>query len=124
MEKRYDFDVTVTSRHEDCSPQHKEEIIEKTLKLSKYYSHIVESNVILDKQNSNFRVEITVQVPKLVISAKHEDHDRVKAFDTTYEKVKTQIKKLKSKIVDHRLPLPGVIEPVVDEELEEDEEYI
>ena len=98
--------------------------MKKQKKLSKYFSHIVESNVILDKQNSNFRVEITVQVPKQVISAKHEDPDRVKAFDTTYDKVKTQIKKLKSKVADHRIPQPADIEPVVVEELEEDEEFI
>ena len=98
------------------------EIIEKTKKLSKYYSHIVESNVILDKQNSNFRVEITVQVPKLVISAKHEDQDRAIAFDVSYDKVKTQIKKLKSKIVDHRVHHPAEIEPLVKEDEDEFEE--
>lgn len=121
MGNKYDFDVTVTSRHEDCSPRHKNDIIEKTQKLSKYYSHIVEANVILDKQNSSFRVEISVQVPGLVISSKYEDHDRTKAFETTYDKVKTQIKKLKSKIADHRIPQPEDNEPVIEEELEEDE---
>ena len=127
MGNKYDFDVTVTSRHEDCSLIHKDEIIERTKKLSKYYGHIVEANVILDKQNSCFRVDISVQVPGIVISAKHEDHDRAKAFDLTYEKVKTRIKKLKSKIADHRIPQPGDYEPVIEEDLEEDmeeEEYI
>ncbi len=122
MAKTYDFDVNVTSRHEDCSPRYKEEIIAKILKLSKYFSNIIESNVILDKQNSHFRVEITVQVPKAVISAKHKDHDRTKAFDATYDKVKTQIKKLKSKIVDHRVSPDN--QPVMIEEIEEDEKLL
>ncbi|MFC1539445.1 ribosome hibernation-promoting factor, HPF/YfiA family [Candidatus Latescibacterota bacterium] len=115
MGKKYDFNVMITCRHEDCSPLYKEEIIIKTKKLSKYYSHIVDANVILDKQHSCFRVEVSLQVPGLVISAKHEDYDRTKAFDATYEKVKTQIKKLKSKVVDHRAQYISGYEPVTEE---------
>ncbi|MFC1541157.1 ribosome hibernation-promoting factor, HPF/YfiA family [Candidatus Latescibacterota bacterium] len=115
MGKKYDFNVMITSRHEDCSPLYKEEIIKKTKKLSRYYSHIIDANVILDKQKSFFRVEVSLQVPGLVISAKHEDHDKIKAFDATYEKVKTQIKKLKSKVVDHRAQNISGYEPVTKE---------
>ncbi len=103
MKNNYDFNVSITCRHEECNLDFKESIKKQIQKLSKYYSHIIDSNVILDKQNSSFKVEISLHVPGLVITAKHEDYDRIKALDISFEKVKKQLKKLKSKVVDHRV---------------------
>ena len=102
MEKNFDFNVTITSRNEGFGEGHKEKITKQLKKLKKYYSHIVDANVILDKQNSSFKVEISLHVPGLVITSRNEDFDKIKAIDTALEKVKTQLKKLKSKVVDHR----------------------
>ena len=47
-----------------------------------------------------------------------------KALDLAIEKVKTQLKKLKSKVMDHRKPIPPqVIESEESEETEESEEF-
>ena len=99
MKNNYDFNVSITCRHEECNFDFKESIKKQIQKLSKYYSHIIDSTVIIDKQNSSFKVEISLKVPGLVITAKHEDYDRIKALDTSFEKVKIQLKKLKSKNV-------------------------
>jgi len=117
MEKYFDFNVTITSRNEGFGEGHKEKITKQLKKLKKYYSHIVDANVILDKQNSSFKVEISLHVPGLVITSRYEDFDQIKAMDTALEKVKTQLKKLKSKVVDHRIAQTA--EVVIEEDSEE-----
>ena len=117
MKNNYDFNVSITCRHEEFDLDFKELIKKQIQKLSKYYSHIIDSNVILDRQNSSFRVEISLQVPGIVITAKHEDYDRIKALDTALERAKTQLKKLKSKVMDHRISQTIAI--VEEEEIEE-----
>ena len=103
MKNNPDFSISITFRHEECDFNLKESINNQIQKLSKYYSHIIDANIIIDKQNSIFKVEISLQVPGLVITAKHKDYDRTKALDIALEKVKKQLKKLKSKVVDHRV---------------------
>ena len=122
--KNYDsFNVTITCRHEDLGDGYKESMKNQIQKLSKFYANIIDANVTLDKQNSNYKVEILLHVPGSVISAKYEDFNHTKAFDSAIDKVKTQVKKLKSKVVDHRKStLQSVIEPGESEEFEEFEE--
>ena len=102
MEKNFDFNVTITTRNEEFGEGHKEKITRQLKKLKKQFSHIIDANVILDKQNSSYKVDISLQVPGLVITSRNEDFDKIKAIDNALEKVKTQLKKLKSKVVDHR----------------------
>ena len=117
MEKNFDFNVTITSRNEGFGEGHKEKITRQLKKLKKYYSHIIDANVILDKQNSSFKVDISLQVPGLVITSRNEDFDQIKAIDNALEKVKTQLKKLKSKVVDHRIAQTTHV--VIEEDSEE-----
>jgi len=103
MTKVYDFDVTVTTRHEDCNEQFKENAIEEVLKLSKYHSHIIDGDITIDKQNSSYRVEISLHIPGHTFIATNQDYNLTKALDATINKTKIQLKKLKSKIIDHRI---------------------
>jgi ribosomal subunit interface protein len=104
MVKAYDFDVTITCRHNDCDQKLKDSIIHEMLKLSRYHTHIIDGSVVIDKKNSSIKVEVSVRVPGLTITAANEDFNQAKALDTAVEKVKRQLKKLKSKVVDHRIP--------------------
>ena len=101
-EKTYEYDVQITSRHDGCDQHVKDSIVQQMHKLSKFHSHIIDGNVIIDKQNSFIKVEVSVRVPGLTITATDEDYNQTKAVDSAIEKAKTQIKKLKSKVVDHR----------------------
>ena len=120
MTKAYDFDVQVTCRHETCSTPLRESIVEQIQKLSKFHSHIIDSNVIINKQNSSFKVEISVRVPGVTITAVNEDYNQSKALDAAIEKAKIQIKKLKSKVADHRIQTTT---PVVEEEAVDESEF-
>jgi len=102
MSKAYDFDVTFTCRHNECDDNFKVAAISKIQKLSRFHSHVIDSNIIVDKKNSLTKVEISLRVPGLTILAVHEDFNQIKTLDLAIEKTKAQLKKLKSKVIDHR----------------------
>lgn len=104
MAKSYEFEVMITSRHNDLHEQAKNTIIKEMLKLSRFHSHIIDGSVIIEKNSSYFKAEISVRVPGLTINAVQEDYNEMKAIDIAIGKTKTQLKKLKSKVVDHRAP--------------------
>jgi len=123
MKNATDFNVLITCRHEDFTDDFKKSINNQLQKLSKFYSNIIDANVIIDKQNANFRVEISLHVPGSVITATGEDYNCKKAIDSTIRKVERQIKKLKSKVVDHRVsPLTSIVEEEEESEEIEDSE--
>ena len=119
MKNTNDFNVSITCRHEEFTDDFKKSINNQLQKLSKFYSNIIKANVIIDRQNTSFRVEIILHVPGSVITATDEDYNHKKAIDSTIEKVERQIKKLKSKVVDHKaLPLTAVVEVEESEEVD------
>ena len=122
MTSEYSFDVTFTGRHEEIHQEVKSSVIEQIQKLSRFYSHIIDGNVIIDRSNSVVKVEVSLRVPGLTITAKHEDYKQNVAIDGAVERAKTQLKKLKSKIVDHRVSEQPVPEEVTDLEEDNDEE--
>jgi len=101
----------VTNRHDDFGDGFKESVESELKQLQRFYSHIIDASVILDKQNSNYTVEILIHVPGSVITSTHQDYNPAKAIDIALEKVKVQLKKLHSKVVDHRIiTAPPVVE--------------
>ena len=106
MTKVYDFDVTVTSRHNELNDNLKESTVEDILRLSRFHNHIIDGAVTIDKQNSSFRAEISLRVPGHTLIASHEDYSLSKALDTAIERTKNQLMKIKSKVVDHRAAPP------------------
>ena len=57
-----------------------------------------------------------MHVPGSVITATDEDYNHKKAIDSAVDKVERQIKKHKSKVIDHRAPPPTVVVEVEDSE--------
>jgi len=122
MSKAYDFDVTFTCRHNECDDHFKVAAINKIQKLSRFHSHIIDSDITVDKKNSLIKVEISLRVPGLTILAAHENFNQMKTLDVAIEKTKAQLKKLKSKVIDHRgASQRGVGEVLESEELENSE---
>jgi len=119
MEKNYDFDVSFTCRHEENDEIFRNLAVGQVLKLSRYHKHIVDCDIKIDKQNTSFTSEIILHVPGHTLRAEHKDFNQIKAFDASIEKVKVQLKKLKSKVVDHRVNTQ--LEKSENPELEESE---
>ncbi len=120
MSQTKEFAVSISARHEDLNDAVKESITSQMHKLSRYNKQIVDANIIVDKQNSTYKVDVSVQLPGSVITACHEDYDKSVALDAAIEKTKTQIKKLKDKIVDHRVNHD--VQPIEPETIDDFEE--
>jgi putative sigma-54 modulation protein len=117
MSQTNDFSVSISARHEELSDTVKESITSQIMKLSRYNNHIVDANILVDRHNSTYKVDVSIQLPGSVITACHEDYDQFVALDVALEKTKTQIKKLKEKSVDHRVN--QVLQPVETGDIEE-----
>ncbi len=122
MSQTKEFTVTISARHEELHDSVKQSITSQIQKLSRYNKQIIDANILVDKQNSTYKVDVSVQLPGSVITACHEDYDQSIALDAALEKTKTQIKKLKDKIVDHRVNQD--LQPVEIEDIEDFEESI
>jgi ribosomal subunit interface protein len=107
MARAYDFPVTFTCRHDNCDEVFKQTAIEQVLKLSRFYGHIIDADITINGKKPSTRVEIVIRVPGMVITAVHDDFHRTVALDAAIEKAKNQIKRLKEKVVDHRVTLQG-----------------
>jgi len=97
-----EFAVTFRCVHDECDEDFRISAIDEVKKLSRYYAHIVEGSIIVDRNKPVTKVDITLRVPGSVITATHEDFNKNIALDGAIEKTKTQLKKLKSRIMDHR----------------------
>ena len=123
MEKAYEFDVTITCRHEECHPDFRDVIVGSIQKLSRFHHHIIDSDVTLDKQGNENKVEIILNIPGHQVTAVAKDFTQTKAFDTALEKAKTQIKKIKSKISKHRAPAAEIEVSVEIGDAEPEDDY-
>ena len=97
-----DFPITITARHEDISDALKTDVQDQIQKLSKYNPNIMDAKLIVDRQHTSFRVDLSIQVPGAFITGKNEDYDLEKALDAAIEKVKIQVKRLRDRVVDHK----------------------
>ena len=120
MSQTKDFSVSISSRHEELSDSLKESITSQMQKLSRYHNKIIDANILVDKHNATFKVDVSVQLPGSVITACHEDYNQSVALDAALDKTKTRIKKLKERIVDHRAPQVSIAEKPEDLEDNED----
>jgi ribosomal subunit interface protein len=114
----YDFPVSFKCLHEECDVTFKNAAIDEVKRLSRFYAHIIDGAVVYDKKNPTVRVEVSIRVPGTALTSVHEDFNGIAALDGAIEKAKTQIKKLKSRVVDHRGPHPA---PSAEEESEQTE---
>jgi len=95
------MNVQITSRKFKAKESLKGEINKQLASLEKYNADILDANVILSYthlKDSIKTVEINLNVPGKVISAKEDDNDEFhKALSKVIVKLEKQLKKLKSK---------------------------
>jgi len=91
------MEIQITSRHSKASQDLQDTIAAEVSKLEKFYDRITSCHVILDSENLDKKVEITmsVQGSQVVGEAKAENFG--KAIDDAVAKVGKQLKKLNEK---------------------------
>jgi putative sigma-54 modulation protein len=97
------MEIQITSRHTNKASQTLQDAITAELqKMEKYFDKITSCHVILDSENVDKTVEITMNAlgHQLVATAKAENIG--KAIDEALEKTERQLKKLNEKIKNHK----------------------
>lgn len=94
------MNINITSRKFKAKDSLKEEIIKQLQSLQKYNDDILDANVVLSYthlEDSIKEVEISLAIPGNVLVANESSDDYGKALSKTTDKLKKQLKTLKSK---------------------------
>jgi putative sigma-54 modulation protein len=96
------MEIQITSRHSKASQSLQDTITSELEKLGKFFDKITSSHVILDSEHVEKVAEITMNTlgRQVVATAKAENIG--KAFDEALDKAERQLKKINSKIKNHK----------------------
>ncbi|MCX6827535.1 MAG: ribosome-associated translation inhibitor RaiA [candidate division Zixibacteria bacterium] len=96
------MNIEITARHFDLTPQLKKRIEKEVMGLTKYFEHIISTQVILDVEKYRQTAEIKAKVYNAVITGKADSNDMYASIEKALDKVKTQLKKHKGKLKEKR----------------------
>ena len=91
--------VKTTARHFDLTPELKVHVEEKLSRLNKYGYPLLEAHVILSVEKYRHIAEITVHGDGLDVAGKDESADMYTAIDQVVEKLESQVKRHKDKLI-------------------------
>jgi len=98
------MNIKITARKFKAHDTLKEFIKEQISSLEKYYDNILNAEVVLSYINQNNSIknaEIIIQIPGQTMKAKNESEDFNKSVALSVTKLKTQLKKHRSKQIAH-----------------------
>lgn len=98
------MNIKITARKFKAHDTLKEFIKEQISSLEKYYDNIMNAEVVLSYINQNNSIknaEIIIQIPGQTMKAKKESEDFNKSVALSVTKLKTQLKKHRSKQIAH-----------------------
>ena len=104
------MDVRITTRHSDLSDSFLAVAEERTLKLTKYEPRLTAIDLLFDTDHGDISAEARAAVPGCPpMIARAESGDARKALDAALQKLGRQLRKERSKRVDHQANPAGVI---------------
>lgn len=104
------MDVRITTRHVTIGDGFAEYADERTRKLTKYEPRLISVDLIFDNDHGTFSTEARAEVPGIPpLVAKYEDDSKRKSLDRTLDKLERQLKRERSKRVDHQAPPAGAV---------------
>ncbi len=98
------MNIKITARKFKAHQTLKDFISDEVTSLQKYYDNIMNAEIILSyikPNNSVKNAEIILQVPGQTLKAKDESDDFNKSVAASVNKLKTQLKKFRSKQIAH-----------------------
>ncbi|MCL2183338.1 MAG: ribosome-associated translation inhibitor RaiA [Chitinispirillia bacterium] len=96
------MEIQITSRHTKASQDLQDTIAAEVSKLEKFYDKITSCHVILDAENLDKKVEITIHVQGHQVVGEARADNLGKAIDDAVAKVEKQLKKLNAKEKSHK----------------------
>jgi putative sigma-54 modulation protein len=93
------MEFKITGRHLEITPAIREYAQKKTERVHRYFNRIQEIQVVVDKQDRSFEVELIVDVEHHdSFIARHKDVDLYAAIDQTLDKMERQLTDHKEKL--------------------------
>jgi len=96
------MEITVTFKNIKSSDKLRDYIENKLNRLEKLFDKPTEARVVFSKEKEIRIVEINLIGSKLNINVKETGRDMQPTVDLAVDKIKTQLKKFREKIYDHR----------------------
>jgi ribosomal subunit interface protein len=104
------MDVRITARHVNLGDSFSEYAHDRVGKLTKFEPRLLSVDLIFDNEHGEFSTEARAEVPGIpTLVAKAENESKRKSLDDALDKLGRQLKKERSKRVDHQAPPAGSI---------------
>lgn len=94
--------ITITARHFELTKAIRDYVESSSLKIRRYFDHIINIHVTLSLENSRNICEISLQASKFGLQSQAEEMDMYLSIDNALDKMESQIKKLKDRVTDHQ----------------------
>ncbi|MFH1007363.1 MAG: ribosome-associated translation inhibitor RaiA [Candidatus Latescibacterota bacterium] len=116
--------TVITARHFEVSDALKDRIHKAAEKLERFDERIIDCDVVMEVQRHRHTVEILLNAHSHALQGKGEADDMYLAIDTAFEKLERQLKRLGSRLNDHRADKEEFVGSLIeeDENAEEGEE--
>ena len=104
------MDVRITTRHATVGETFMELARDRAEKLTKFEPRLISVDLIFDEEHGDFSAEARAEVPGVPpLIATAENSSKRKALDTALDRLGRQLRKERSKRVDHQAPPAGAI---------------
>ena len=104
------MDVRITTRHVSVGDAFAEHAQGRARKLTKFEPRLISVDLIFDNDHGKFSTEARAEVPGIPpLVAKSENDSKRRSLDSALNKLGRQLRRERSKRVDHQAPPAGVI---------------
>lgn len=104
------MDVRITTRHVTVGDAFAEHAEKRARKLVKFEPRLISVDLIFDNDHGTFSTEARAEVPGVPpLVAKSENDSKRRSLDSALEKLGRQLRRERSKRVDHQAPPAGAM---------------
>jgi putative sigma-54 modulation protein len=93
--------INLTGRHIEITDSIKEHAEKKTTKFKHYFDHILEMDLVIEKESTIYRTSATFDADKKRYHIEAKDYDPYDSIDKLMDKVERSIRRHKEKISSH-----------------------
>lgn len=112
----------ISGKNIDVTEGLKAAIYEKIGKLEKYFTADTEAHITLSVEKDRQKIEVTIPVKGSIIRSEQVSNDMYVSIDLVEEVIERQLKKYRTKLIDHKQGAGNFKQEFIDKEFEEEDE--
>lgn len=112
----------ISGKNIDVTEGLKAVIYEKIGKLEKYFTAETEAHITLSVEKDRQKIEVTIPVKGSIIRSEQVSNDMYVSIDLVEEVIERQLKKYRTKLIDHKQGVGNFKQEFIDREFEEEDE--